>query len=86
MLGCVAVFDMAVRRLMPLVMFVLAACGGVESVPATAVVGPATVAGPLTQVDDAVVVPEFTLTLADGSVFDSERVDTPVYLMFWAEW
>ena len=35
---------------------------------------------------DEFIVPDFTFGLADGSVFDAGAVDTPIFVMFWAEW
>lgn len=67
-------------------MVVVAACGSSGAGEVSAVAGPASVSGSVTQVEDEFYIPEFTLTLSDGSVFDSERVDGPLYLVFWAEW
>lgn len=67
-----------------------AACGGANA--ADLVVGDgspnstlATV-NQVTQQGDEFIVPDFTFGLADGSVFDAAAVDTPIYVMFWAEW
>ncbi len=30
--------------------------------------------------------PDFSLTLADGSVFSPSAEDKPIYMIFWAEW
>jgi cytochrome oxidase Cu insertion factor (SCO1/SenC/PrrC family) len=55
------------------VALVAASCGG-GAVPST---------GPSTSQNLA---PNFTLTLADGTVFTLADESRPVYLVFWAEW
>jgi multidrug efflux pump subunit AcrA (membrane-fusion protein) len=69
----------------------LAACTGsssdVESnAPAVAAADVQVANTPPTSQADGIVVPNFSLTLADGQPFDLAAADTPVYLMFWAEW
>lgn len=40
----------------------------------------------VTQQGDDFFVPDFTFGLADGSVYDTGAVATPIYVIFWAEW
>ena len=65
----------------------LAACGGAaSSAELTVVEGSPTVSGAVEQVGDEFFAPEFSLTLSDGTLFDTAQTDTPIYVMFWAEW
>ena len=65
----------------------LAACGGAaNSAELTVVEASPTVSGVVEQVGDEFFAPEFSLTLSDGTVFDTAQTDTPIYVMFWAEW
>ena len=65
----------------------VAACGsGGAGEAASLQYGPATVAGAVEQVDGVVYAPDFTVVLDDGSTFDTAQIDTPLYIIFWAEW
>ena len=65
----------------------VAACGGsVAGDGASLQYGPATVTGTVEQIDDVFYAPDFTVVLADGSTFDTAQLETPLYIMFWAEW
>jgi hypothetical protein len=77
----------------PLLMLavVAAACGGGSETtggpsatvhPAAAVID----STPPTSTPDGIALPDVSFTLADGSTFDFGAVDTPVMLVFWAEW
>lgn len=54
--------------------------GGVAD--AAAVIG----STPPTSTPEGVQIPNVTLSLADGSTFDLAEIDTPVMMIFWAEW
>lgn len=81
-----------VSRIPTLVAFALMAlaCGGaaaeVAPAPAVAEAAPLIDSTPPTSTPGGVVIPNIALTLADGSTFDFGQVDTPVMLVFWAEW
>ncbi len=65
----------------------LAACGGGGGAEAASLqYGPATVAGQVEQVDGVFYAPDFTVVLSDGSTLDTSQIDTPIFMMFWAEW
>lgn len=75
------------------VVLVVGACGGGSADGGDA--GPLTAVAPAdVQIDTSTIVttpqgpivPDFTMTLADGTRFDLADVDTPLYVMFWAEW
>ncbi len=81
------------RRLLIILTFALvaAACGpGGASPPIESggVAEAASVIGstPPTSTPDGVQIPDISLTLADGSTFDLATIDTPVMMIFWAEW
>ncbi len=79
-------------RILALVAFALvaAACGGtatgVAPAPGVAEAAPIIDSTPPTSTPGGVVIPNISLTLADGSTFDFGQVATPVMLVFWAEW
>lgn len=39
-----------------------------------------------TSLPNGIAIPNVSLTLADGSALDFAEVDTPMLLVFWAEW
>ena len=81
------VSNMGNLRFVAASLVLVAACGGAaSSVELTAVEGRPTVSGEVEQVGDEFFAPEFSLTLSDGTVFDTAQTDTPIYVMFWAEW
>ena len=41
---------------------------------------------PPTSTAAGVEIPNVSLTLADGSAFDFAEIDTPILVVFWAEW
>lgn len=70
---------------------VAVACGGAGGSSQSgsgAVVEAAAVIGstPPTSTADGVRIPNVSLRLADGSTFDLADIDTPVLMIFWAEW
>ena len=57
--------------------------GGLAAVPTVeAVIGTT----PPTSTPEGVAIPNVSLTLADGSTLDFAEVDTPMMIVFWAEW
>jgi cytochrome oxidase Cu insertion factor (SCO1/SenC/PrrC family) len=82
-----------VRKLAALAVFavVAAACGGGTSTtqagqapPAPS--SPAELSATTKPPVDGPLAPDFTLTLADGSMFTLSQEQKPVYIIFWAEW
>lgn len=83
------------RKVWLLLAFVFGAvaCGGpgaetTSEPPAGTVSEAAAVIGstPPTSLPDGIVIPNVSFTLADGSTLDLAEVDTPMLLVFWAEW
>ncbi len=59
------------------------AAGGVAAIPtAAAEIGTT----PPTSTANGVSIPDISLTLVDGSTLDFAEVDTPMMIIFWAEW
>ena len=65
---------------------VTACGGGVAGEAVSLQYGPATVDGTVEKVDDVFYAPDFTVVLADGSTLDTAQLETPLYIIFWAEW
>lgn len=78
------------RSWIALFVLLVSACGGGDAT--SLVVGDDSpgstlaTARQVTRQGDDFFVPDFTFGLADGTVFDSAAVDTPIYVVFWAEW
>jgi hypothetical protein len=68
------------------VLVLVAACGGGGTTAADLNYGPPSVAGQVEKVGDTFFAPDFTVILSDGSTFNTAEIDTPLYVMFWAEW
>lgn len=62
----------------------VAACGGGGTAAADLDYGPPSVAGQVEKVGDTFY--DFTVILSDGSTFDTAKIDTPLYIIFWAGW
>jgi hypothetical protein len=85
------------RLILPAVLTLLAAaCGGAQvpsistTLPVVTVSDPATSTTPPPGTTATTVAlpaaPDFSLMLADGSIFTLSEEKRPVYLLFWAEW
>lgn len=91
MRSVVSAVGRVMRRWLAGFLLLLAACGGGgEASPVAVGDGSpdstlATDKQVVRQGDDFYV-PDFSFGLADGTVFDTAEVDTPVYVVFWAEW
>jgi thiol-disulfide isomerase/thioredoxin len=71
--------------LVVLLALVAAACGGSSTPEATTTTGGGAAATTVAATTGPAA-PDFTLDLADGTTFTLSGDDTPVYLVFWAEW
>ena len=81
-----------IRSLAALIV-VVAACGGGAEPGAGAATGDGVASAqavigstPPSSTPDGIEIPSVALTLADGSSFDFAEIDTPVMIVFWAEW
>lgn len=82
--------ELTMRRWIPVFALLFAACGGGDA--SSVVVGDgspnstlATTHQVVRQGDDFIF-PDWSFGLADGTTFDTATVNTPVFVMFWAEW
>lgn len=78
------------RKWIALLVLLVSACGGGDG--AAIVVGDGApdstlaTSNTVARQGDDFFVPDFRVGLADGTIFDSADVDTPIYVVFWAEW
>ena len=78
------------RRWFAVFVVLFAACGGGDA--SSVVVGDGSpdstlaTANQVVRQGDDFFVPDWSFGLADGTTFETAAIDTPVYVMFWAEW